>query len=63
MEIVTHKELCAFLKMSQRSLQRMGWRKLPHFFVGVGEDLRAARFVLKDVIDYLRENSYDSRFV
>ena len=54
MSIVNAEGLARELKCST-SLLRKVWRKYPHFFIGVGRDLRGARFDLNDVLAYLKE--------
>ena len=54
MSIVDAEGLAKELKCSI-SLLRKVWRKYPHFFIGVGRDLRGARFDLNDVLNYLKE--------
>ena len=54
MLIVDAEGLAKELKCSI-SLLRKVWRKYPHFFIGVGRDLRGARFDLDDVLAYLKE--------
>jgi hypothetical protein len=39
---------------SNRFTLRKLWRKYPHFFVGEGNDLRAARFDVDDVLTFLK---------
>ena len=54
MSIVDAEGLAKELKCSI-SLLRKVWRKYPHFFIGIGRDLRGARFDLNDVLNYLKE--------
>ena len=54
MFIVNAEGLAKELKCSI-SLLRKVWREYPHFFVGVGRDLRGARFDVDDVLNYLKE--------
>ncbi len=57
MLIVDAEGLAKELKCS-KSLLRKVWREYPHFFVGVGRDLRGARFDVNDVLAYLKEGNY-----
>ena len=54
MLIVDAEGLAKELKCSI-SLLRKVWREYPHFFIGIGRDLRGARFDLDDVLTYLKE--------
>jgi len=54
MSIVDAEGLAKELKCSI-SLLRKVWRDYPHFFIGIGRDLRGARFDLDDVLAYLKE--------
>ncbi len=54
MSIVDAEGLAKELKCSI-SLLRKVWREYPHFFIGVGRDLRGARFDVDDVLAYLKE--------
>jgi len=54
MSIVDAEGLAKELKCGI-SLLRKVWRDYPHFFIGVGRDLRGARFDLDDVLAYLKE--------
>ena len=56
-EIVDVHKLAEKLQISVSTLQKT-WKSLPHFFVGVGYDLRGARFELNDVIEFLKERDY-----
>lgn len=53
MEIVDYRELAAKLKISPKTIQKI-WRGLPCVFVGLGRDLRAARFDVNEVWEHLR---------
>ena len=35
------------------------WRRIPHFFIGRGETRKGARFLLNEVLAYLKAESYD----
>ena len=49
--------LCRILSISQSTLKQT-WRGYPCFFVGTGRSLRSARFLLDDVLGYLKERDY-----
>ena len=53
--IVNIDGLAEYLK-STRSRQRTLWKNYPHFFMGMGTDLKAARFDILDVLVYLKVN-------
>ena len=46
--------LAAVLKASHHTLKK-NWRKLPHFFIGDGHNLKGARFDIYEVIQFLKE--------
>jgi len=52
--IVDIDGLAEILQSSKWTLRKV-WRSYPHFFVGQGQDLRAARFDVNDVLAYLKE--------
>ena len=54
MSIVDAEGLAKELKCSI-SLLRKVWREYPHFFIGIGRDLRGARFDVDDVLAHLKE--------
>ena len=43
------------------STLRKGWRRLPHFYVGEGSNLKSARFDVKKVIKFLEEEAEEKR--
>jgi hypothetical protein len=48
------------LKASHHTL-RKNWRKLPHFFIGEGKNLKGARFIVSEVIEFkIKEARHDS---
>lgn len=47
-KVLKISELCEALQISAITLKRR-WRRLPHFLVGNGTDLRSARFRLDKV--------------
>lgn len=51
--IVNIDGLAEYLKATRSNLRRF-WRDYPHFFVGTGIDLKAARFDIADVLLYLK---------
>lgn len=53
LSIVDYKELADKLKISPKTIQKI-WRNLPCVFVGLGRDLRAARFDVNEVWEHLR---------
>lgn len=53
--IVNIAGLAEYLKATCSNLRRF-WRSYPHFFVGTGTDLKAARFDISDVLIYLKIN-------
>ena len=53
--IVNIHGLAEYLKATCSNLRRF-WRDYPHFFVGTGTDLKAARFDVADVLTYLKMN-------
>ncbi len=59
-EIVNIHKLAEVLLTSTSTL-RKGWRRLPHFFVGEGCNLKSARFDVKKVINFLEEESETRR--
>ena len=52
MQIVNIHGLAEKLLTSKSTL-RKGWRRLPHFYVGEGRNLKSARFDLDKVVSYL----------
>jgi len=54
MTIVDAGGLAEVLKCSIGLLRKV-WREYPHFFIGIGRDLRGARFDVDDVLAYLKE--------
>lgn len=55
--IVDIDGLCEFLSTTRSNLRnQQQWRKFPHVFVGIGKDLKAARFNVADVWEYLTAN-------
>lgn len=57
-QVVDLKELADTLKISYRTLLKV-WRDLPHFYVGVGRNLKSARFDPVDVLDHLKARDYE----
>ena len=55
MSIVVDAEGLAKELKCSISLLRKAWRDYPHFFIGVGSDLRGARFDVDDVLAYLKK--------
>jgi hypothetical protein len=55
-EIVNIHKLAKILSTSTSTL-RKGWRRLPHFYVGEGCNLKSARFDVKKVINFLEEEA------
>ena len=55
-EIVDIHGLAEILLTSTSTL-RKGWRRLPHFYVGEGSNLKSARFDVKKVIKFLEEEA------
>ena len=55
-EIVNIHGLAEILLTSTSTL-RKGWRRLPHFYVGNGRNLKSARFDVKRVISFLEEEA------
>jgi len=55
-EIVDIHRLAEILLTSTSTL-RKGWRRLPHFYVGEGSNLKSARFDAKKVIKFLEEEA------
>lgn len=53
--IVNIDGLAQCLQATRSNLRRF-WRQYPHFFVGTGTDLKAARFDIADVLTYLKIN-------
>jgi len=51
-EIVNIHRLAEILLTSTSTL-RKNWRRLPHFYVGEGCNLKSARFDVKKVINFL----------
>ena len=59
-EIVNIHRLAEILLTSTSTL-RKGWRRLPHFYVGEGCNLKSARFDVKKVINFLEEEAEEKR--
>ena len=59
-EIVNIHRLAEILLTSTSTL-RKGWRRLPHFYVGEGCNLKSARFDVKKVINFLEKEAEDKR--
>jgi len=57
MQIVDKDKLCEVLLISESTLKKT-WTEYPHFYIGTGRDLRGARFIVEDVINYLRSRDY-----
>jgi hypothetical protein len=55
-EIVNIHRLAEILLTSTSTL-RKGWRRLPHFYVGEGCNLKSARFDVKKVINFLEQEA------
>jgi len=54
--IVDIDGLAKILHTTRSNLRNKGsWRAYPHVFVGAGNDLRAARFIVEDVLRYLKQ--------
>ena len=54
--IVDIDGLAKILHTTRSNLRNKGaWRAYPHIFIGAGNDLRAARFIVEDVLRYLKE--------
>ena len=51
--IVKIDGLAQYLQATRSNVRRL-WRQYPHFFVGTGTDLKAARFDISDVLLYLK---------
>jgi hypothetical protein len=60
LEIVDIHKLAEMLLTSVSTL-RKGWRRLPHFYVGEGSNLKSARFDVKKVIKFLEEEAEEKR--
>jgi hypothetical protein len=61
-EIVNiHKLAEILLTSTSTSTLRKGWRRLPHFYVGEGCNLKSARFVVTKVIEFLEEEAEGRR--
>ena len=54
---LTGKELAEVLAISYSTLKKT-WRGLPHIKLGSGNSLNSVRFLLPDVISYLRMLNY-----
>ena len=52
-QIVDGQGLMEVFHISKSILKRL-WRSWPHMYVGTGRDLRAARFDVADVVNYLK---------
>lgn len=50
--ILTYVELSEALKVDPKTFRKQ-WKHLPHFFVGIGSNLKSARFILQDVLAFL----------
>ena len=59
-EIVNIHRLAEILLTSTSTL-RKGWRRLPHFYVGEGCNLKSARFDVTKVINFLEEEAEAKR--
>ena len=59
-EIVDIHGLAKILLTSTSTL-RKGWRRLPHFYVGAGSNLKSARFDVIKVIKFLEEEAEAKR--
>ena len=59
-EIVNIHRLAEIL-LSSTSTLRKGWRRLPHFYVGEGCNLKSARFNVTKVINFLEEEAAAKR--
>jgi hypothetical protein len=59
-EIVNIHRLAEILLTSTSTL-RKGWRRLPHFYVGEGCNLKSARFNVTKVINFLEEEAEAKR--
>lgn len=54
--IVDVDGLAKILHTTRSNLRNKGtWRIYPHIFIGVGNDLRGARFIVEDVLNYLKQ--------
>ena len=51
--IVNIDGLAKYLQATKSNVRRL-WKEYPHFFVGTGKDLKAARFDISDVLLYLK---------
>jgi len=47
----------AEILLTSTSTLRKGWRRLPHFYVGEGSNLKSARFDVNKVIKFLEEEA------
>jgi len=56
--IVDIAGLAGVLKISVRTLKKR-WQEFPHFFVGVGRNLKSARFDIGDVLSHLKAKDYE----
>lgn len=59
-EIVNIHRLAEILLTSTSTLRKR-WRRLPHFYVGEGCNLKSARFDVKKVINFLEEEAEAKR--
>ena len=53
--IVDFDGLAEFLKSNKYTLRKI-WRDFPHVYIGIGKDLRGARFDVDDVLIYLKQS-------
>jgi len=53
-DIADIRGLALILKASPHTLKK-SWRKLPHFFIGAGNNLKGARFDISEVIEHLKK--------
>jgi len=56
-KIVDIQGLADVLVCSQSTMLKQ-WREYPHFFIGVGDTAKGARFDINDVINYLKKRDY-----
>ena len=56
-EIVDKKGLAQILMVSEDTIYRT-WHQYPHFFVGMEQSAKMARFDVNDVIQYLKDRDY-----
>ncbi len=58
---ITYKELAVALKLSESTVKH-NWRYYPHFYITAksekSQNLKGVRFILEDVLEFLKENSY-----